>query len=189
MEQTLDAHSEFKRLMAKVQAGDAEAARELYEKFGTHLMRVVRRRLQPHLRSKFDSIDFTQDVWGSFFTRVAAKSDFQNSADLARILGIMARNKIIAVTRGNSRRGQNPGRREASLVETHGGADRVPAVQQTPSQIVMRKEAWDQILAAQPPVYRRILLLLQEGKSPERITTEMGVSLRTVQRAIQRVSP
>src|SRR5262249_44175004 len=57
---------EFAALMQRLAGGSQEAARELYDRYGPHIRRVVRRRLIPALRPKFDSIDFEQDVWKSF---------------------------------------------------------------------------------------------------------------------------
>src|SRR5947209_4816813 len=48
---------EFKNLMRRVQEGSEDAARELLDRYGEHILRVVRRKLSRQLRSKFDSVD------------------------------------------------------------------------------------------------------------------------------------
>lgn len=188
MTTTLEPKSDFRRLIANVQAGDEAAARQLYERYGPVILRAVRRRLQTRLRSQFDSIDFAQDVWGSFFTNVVDKYDLSSPEQLVTLLTTMARNKVLETTRSRMQRQKHSIHREASLEGNHGGAENVPAVQQTPSQIVMDKEAWDRLLARQPPVYRRILLLLRDGQPPEKIAEELGLSLRTVQRIISKLN-
>src|SRR5664279_4008959 len=56
--------------LARIQAGDEEAARELLTRYEAEVRLVVRRQLPRLLRSRFDSLDFMQSVWGSFFRRV-----------------------------------------------------------------------------------------------------------------------
>ena len=178
----------FARLFALVQAGDNDAARQLCERYGPHLIRVVRRRLHPRLRSKFDSTDFTQDVWASFFTNVADKYDLDNPEDLIRLLTAMARNKVLQALRARTRLQKRAIGREVSLDDKDGGGDELVVVQQTPSQVAMREEAWHELLARQPPVTRRILLLLRRGQSHETIAADLGISLRTVQRLLRTLS-
>src|SRR5688572_27661706 len=188
MTTSLEPRSDFVRLIAKVQAGDEAAARKLYERYGPLIVRAVRRRLHARLRSKFDSIDFAQDVWASFFSNVIAKYELNSPEQLVTLLTTMARNKVVETVRTRTQRQKYNVHREASLESHHGGADNLPAVQQTPSQIVMGREAWDRLLARQPPVYRRILLLLREGEAPEKIAEALGLSARTVQRVIRKLN-
>jgi RNA polymerase sigma-70 factor (ECF subfamily) len=185
---TLQPDTAFTRLLAQVQAGDEDAARQVCERYGPHIIRAVRRRLHARLRSKFDSTDFSQDVWASFFTKVVEKCDLDNPEDLIRLLTAMARNKVLLALRARTRRQKRDIQREVSLEDKPGGGSKLAAVQQTPSQIAMGEEAWHQLLAKQPPVTRRILLLLRRGYSHERIAAELGISLRTVQRLLRTLS-
>ncbi|MCI0680778.1 MAG: sigma-70 family RNA polymerase sigma factor [Gemmataceae bacterium] len=185
MTTSLESRSDFVRLIAKVQAGDETAARKLYERYGPVIVSAVRRRLDARLRSKFDSIDFAQDVWASFFTNVIDKYELSTPQQLVGLLTTMARNKVLQTQRRRTQRQKYNIEREASL---QGRAELVPAAQQTPSQIVMDKEAWDRLLARQPPVYRRILLLLREGFPHEKIADDLGLSLKTVQRVIRKLT-
>src|SRR5688572_23874581 len=59
---------DFSTLMQCVREGSADATKELLDRYGPHVLRVVRRKLNRKLRPKFDSVDFVQDVWASFFT-------------------------------------------------------------------------------------------------------------------------
>jgi RNA polymerase sigma-70 factor (ECF subfamily) len=58
---------DFRSLMEQLRQGSQDAAWELIEQYGPLVKRVVRRNLDHGLRSKFDSVDFVQAVWGSFF--------------------------------------------------------------------------------------------------------------------------
>jgi RNA polymerase sigma-70 factor (ECF subfamily) len=175
----------FADLIARVQAGDEGAARRLYDEYGAHIVRAVRRRLNQRLRTQFDSLDFAQDVWASFFAQTARRYALENPEQLIGLLTTMARNKVIEVVRGRLLRQKSDLNRERSLEET-GGGDRLAGPQPTPSQIIMGEEAWDQLLAQQRPVHKRVLLLLREGKNADTIAEEVGVSTKTVQRILRK---
>ena len=58
---------------------------------------------QPNARlsnaSKFDSMDFVQSVWLSFFKNRAAIADFQTASQLVAFLATAARNKVCTESR------------------------------------------------------------------------------------------
>ena len=58
------------------------AAKELYDTYVAHVLRCVRNRMWHRLRSKFDSQDFVQQVWASFFVGETKLPDFQTPDDL-----------------------------------------------------------------------------------------------------------
>ena len=60
----------------------------------------------------------------------------------------------------------------------------LPGNDPTPSQVYMKQEEWGLFLRKQPLVYRRIFVLLRDGKSYDEIATELGMSRRTVQRIV-----
>ena len=62
----IDKH-DFPSLMQQISMGSEDAAWELVERYGELIRRAVRRVLNKKLRSKFDSLDFVQLVWSSFF--------------------------------------------------------------------------------------------------------------------------
>src|SRR5262249_40948813 len=62
--------SELTDFLRRIQAGDDGAARELLSRYEAEVRLVVRRQLPRLLRSRFDSLDFLQSVWGSFFRRM-----------------------------------------------------------------------------------------------------------------------
>src|SRR5262245_41197954 len=59
-------------LLERIRAGDEVAARELLARYEAQVRLVVRRQLPKLLRSRFDSLDFLQSVWASFFRRMTA---------------------------------------------------------------------------------------------------------------------
>src|SRR5258707_9658986 len=82
--------------LARIQAGDEAAARELLARYEAEVRLVVRRQLPRLLRSRFDSLDFLQSVWGSFFRRVrSGPAEFEDSRHLVAFLARAAKNKVI----------------------------------------------------------------------------------------------
>lgn len=184
-----DSDTEFAALMKRIQAGSTDAAQELHAVYGPHILRAVRKRLHQRLRSKFDSLDFVQDVWASFFNDVPRRYFFARPEDLVRFLTTMARNKVAEAHRTRLQRKKYNINRELPMTLALKPADHFPAVQPTPSEIVMGREEWDQLLEKQPLVHRRILLLLREGKTSATIAEELGISQRTVNRILRKVMP
>lgn len=178
---------EFAALMAGVQSGSAEAARQLHEHYAQHILRAVRRRLHRKLRPKYDSLDFVQDVWASFFADIPQKYSFARPEDLVAFLSRMAENKVAQAVRTRLLRKKYNVNREAPLEAEN--RSELSAQQATASEIVMEQEEWDQLLDRQPPVHRRVLLLLREGRSQISIALELGISPKTVGRVIRRALP
>src|SRR5713101_9460007 len=85
---------EFKQLLEAIQDGSEEAARTFLDKYGSYILKVIRRRLAPRLRSKFDSSDFLQDTWASFFRDPPPPDAFSDPEALLAFLAQMARNKV-----------------------------------------------------------------------------------------------
>src|SRR6516225_187013 len=83
-------------LLERIRSGDEDAARELLSRYEFKVRLVVRRQLPRLLRSRFDSIDFLQSVWGSFFHRIRmGPNDLNEEQNLVTFLAWAARNKVI----------------------------------------------------------------------------------------------
>jgi RNA polymerase sigma-70 factor (ECF subfamily) len=88
--------AEFESLIARVRAGDADAAAELVKQFESAIRVAVRIRLfDPAMRRQLDSMDICQSVLASFFVRVAAgQYDLRHPSQLVALLTKMAHNKL-----------------------------------------------------------------------------------------------
>src|SRR5437016_3582552 len=86
----------FLRLIARVRAGEPEAAAELIRSYEAEIRREVRLRLGDlRMRRVFDSMDICQSVWFSFFVRASTGSyELDKPEDLLKLLVGMARNKL-----------------------------------------------------------------------------------------------
>src|SRR3954451_370912 len=91
-----DGSGDLRAFLARIRAGDEEAARELLTRYEAQVRLVVRRQLPRILRSRFDSLDFLQSVWRSFFRRMRAGPDeFEDPRHLVAFLARAAQNKVI----------------------------------------------------------------------------------------------
>jgi RNA polymerase sigma factor (sigma-70 family) len=183
-------NEDFQALMQRVLAGSDEAAQELFDRYAPYLLRAIRRRLNSRIRAKFDSQDFAQEVWASFFAESPNKRVFDSPSSLVAFLTILARNKVVEAVRQRTQTLKRDVAREQSLDDSRSfDKGRIVGNEPTPSQVVMSQEEWGAFLGKQPPVYRRVLILLRAGSSPVEIAKELGVHRRTVLRIAGRFAP
>jgi RNA polymerase sigma-70 factor (ECF subfamily) len=181
---------QFQGLMRRVREGDQQAARELVKVYSPHILRVVRRRLHERLRTQFDSRDFEQEVWASFFEAAQHHGSFDRPEALVKYLVRVASAKVIDAFRTRVQTANhNPNRARSLDGSAAGHADGLVARQPTPSKVAMAREQWDEMLKSQPVHYRRMLLLLAQGMTQQQIADEMGINARTVRRVIEKLAP
>src|SRR4051794_41840261 len=102
-----DEEGDIAGFLSRIQAGDEAAARELLSRYEAEVRLVVRRQLPRLLRSRFDSLDFLQSVWGSFFRRGrAGPAGVEGSRHPFAFLARGAENKGVDEDRPAARRKQ-----------------------------------------------------------------------------------
>lgn len=181
-----DELKEFQDFVERAQRGSDRAARELFEQFGPHIIRVVRRKLDKKLRPKFDSADFMQSVWAAFFADREKKLTFESPAALLAFLTSLARNKVVDKSRQRLGTLKYNVAREHSLEQT-ARANEPAARQPTPSQIAIAKERWERYIKGQPERNRQILDLLCQGHTHQEIATKLGLNEKTVRRLVRKL--
>src|SRR5687767_6464975 len=87
--------ADFRQLLSQAETGDADAARRLLKEYGPHVMRAIRRHLPPEMRNEFDSLDFAQAVWGSFFAHPDRLVKLGDADQFVGFLAQMARHKVL----------------------------------------------------------------------------------------------
>jgi RNA polymerase sigma-70 factor (ECF subfamily) len=174
---------ELQAFLARIKAGDEDAARELLSRYEAQVRLVVRRQLPRLLRARFDSLDFLQSVWGSFFRRMGAgPSEFEDPKNLVAFLARAARNKVIdEYRRASSLRGDV--RLEESLSAGAYAFD-LRDESDTPSEVAQARETLDRLRDLLPEERRNILDLKAEGFTNHEIAGRLGISERTVRRAL-----
>jgi RNA polymerase sigma factor (sigma-70 family) len=137
------------------------------------------------LRSRFDSLDFLQSVWGSFFHRVkTVPTEFDDGRHLVAFLARAAKNKVIdEYRRAGSQKGDM--RREEPLWTEGDRPKDLAAQMETASQVAVANEAFTKLRDLVPEERRALLELKAEGLSSREIGERLGISERTVQRVLE----
>ncbi len=179
--------SRFDELMRQIRAGSEPAARELLTDYGDHVLRIIRRRLDVRMRRQFDSSDFKQAVWASFFSLPAERMTFRSPEELAVFLGVMAGNKVNETFRHAATQKRDI-LRERSLEDI---GESNPCIvrnpEATPSQFVVADECWEQLNRGQSPEVQKILAMLREKRSYDEIARETGLHPKAIQRCLRRL--
>ncbi len=177
--------SDVPAFLARIQAGDEDAARELLRRYEAEVRLVVRRQLPRLLRSRFDSLDFLQSVWGSFFRRVRnGPAEFEDSRHLVAFLARAAKNKVIDEYRRAASRKQDVHREEPLWLEG-GRPKEVAAMTDSPSEVAQAREVYARLRNLLSEDRRMILELKADGLSSRDIGKRLGISERTVQRVLE----
>jgi RNA polymerase sigma-70 factor (ECF subfamily) len=137
------------------------------------------------LRSRFDSLDFLQSVWGSFFRRMrTAPTEFEDSRHLVAFLARAAKNKVIDEYRRAASQKQDM-HREEPLWGDGNRPRELTGTGDTPSQVAEAHEALDRLRELVPAERRELLELKALGLSSREIGDRLGISERTVQRVLE----
>ncbi|QDU96154.1 RNA polymerase sigma factor [Lignipirellula cremea] len=182
--------SQLSDLLRRIGEGDQQAAQELVQQFEPEIRRAVRVRLtDPRLRRVLDSVDVCQSVFANFFVRVAAgEFDLSQPSDLAAMLTVMARNKLLDQVRR-----LHAQKRDQRRVGAGSAALREVATSATgPDQLAEEKDLLSQVRRRLTPDERRLADLRAAGKDWAEIALELDAlpdSLRKkLSRALDRVT-
>ena len=185
---TVSRQSDFETLLARVREGDQGAAWTVVELYGPHILRAVRRKLNSELRSKFDSQDFVQAVWASFFADKTKVDDIDSPAQLIGLLGAIAKHKIIDQLRKRMRTQKYNVNRETSLNDsTTGYQANLTSQVPTPSDVLIAREQWERLLDEQPQHYRQIVELRFRGETLAAIAEKLELNEKTVRRVLAKL--
>lgn len=172
----------FRESIDGVRLGNPAAAWQLVEEYGPHIQRVVRRKLDRQMRAKFDSIDFVQMVWTSFFEHPSQIVRFETPDQLVQFLTTMARNKVVSEFRRWHGTQKHDVDREKPLEDTE--RDSVNEKNPTPSQIAIAHERFDKLMDEQSERNRSIVNLRIGGETYEAIGRKLGIHERTARKVI-----
>jgi RNA polymerase sigma-70 factor (ECF subfamily) len=181
---------EFDRLMEGVRAGCPDAAVEVWRRYSGHVRTIVRRRLHQRMRPQYDSIDFLQDVWASFFAAVVGKCTFASPESLISFLSDLAFHKVTDEYRRRFRIQKNI-RREQRLeaMNRMRKAPRYPPRRDpSPSQAAIANERWERLLKGQSDRGRLVLEMLRKGHTHGEIAERTGLHPKVIQRLLQKMA-
>jgi RNA polymerase sigma factor (sigma-70 family) len=181
--------ADYALFIARIRAGDEQAAAELVRRYEPEIRLEVRTWLRlrdPRLRRVFDSMDVCQSVLANFFLRVAAGDfDLERPEQLAALLAGIARNKLSEHVRHHQRQ-----RRDIRRVEAAPEALEVPVVE-TPSQWVAGKELLAEFRRRLSDDERKLAELRADGQDWAAVAAAVGGTAegcrKQLSRAVERI--
>ncbi|MCA9177350.1 MAG: sigma-70 family RNA polymerase sigma factor [Planctomycetales bacterium] len=180
LQEDVESDDHFRDLIAEVAQGSDVAVWEVIRSYEPHIRRVVRRRLNGQLRSKFDTMDFVQMVWKSFFYDPLRLCSFNNPRHFVAFLVKMALHKVDSEHRRRLDTRKYDVQREQPWSDEHG-----PVAHDSPSQIAMAQEHWDQLLRRLPPHHREVVRLRLEGLTHHQIAERLRLHERTTRQILK----
>lgn len=167
-------------LLDKLCSGDAAAATQAFLAYEPYLRMIVRRRLSPRLRVKFDSLDIVQSVWVNLLKGFrTAGWHFKDPAQFRAFLVKVAHNRFL----NHVRQHKTALAREQSLA-TFDAHELPAATQPQPSDLLQAEELWERLLALCPPAHRELLHLKQQGLALVEIAARTGLHEGSVRRIL-----
>lgn len=180
----------FDEVMARVRAGENQAAARVFNQFAQRLIALARSRLDSHTRQKVDPEEVVQSVYRSFFKRHAeGQFNVQDWDNLWTLLAVITARKC--ANRVNFFRAAcRDVRQEMPLPQTADGpaADSPgSAAEPTPEEAAILTDTIEQLMRGLDQRNREILALALQGYTTSEISTELGRAKRSVQRVLEHV--
>ena len=182
----------FRALIARVRAGDEQAAAELVRHYEPAIRRAARVRLvDTRLNRLLDSMDICQSVMASFFVRAAlGQFELETPDQLLRLLATMTRNKLAGQVKGHGAARRDFRRVTAAQGDRDGEPDigiaQIAGQDPTPSRDVAARELLDEALRRLSPEEKRILDCREQGGQWAQIATELGSSPEAIRKRLAR---
>ena len=173
-------HRPLDSLLEKLSTGDPEAAERVFVAFEPYLRMVVRKKLPPQLRAKFDSMDVVQSVWADLLRGFReAGWRFADEAHLRAFLVKLTRHRFI----DQIRRHRTAVAREHPLGDLV-GAEEPSSPQPSPSELAQADELRERMFALCPPAHREIVRLRMRGVPVSEIAAQIGLHVGSVHRIL-----
>lgn len=171
-------------LLDKLNGGDDSAAERAFLQYEPYLRKVVRRLLPATLRSKFDSVDVVQSVYGDVLTAFRdGGMRFGTVAQLRAFLVRATRNRFIDRVRQH----QTAVRLEKPLGDAP-GERLLSSARPRPSESAEAEELWERLLALCPTEHHELLRLRRRGASSHEVAAEVGMHEGSVRRVLRELS-
>jgi len=179
----MDTPKPIAELLGRLQAGDPQAAEELFARYAQRLTNLAEQQLSRKLAARLDGADVVQSVFRTFFRRSAAgEFRIDSSIELWRLLVQITLQKARACARQHT-----AGVRDVAAEAPGGGAEvlsEILAHEPGPMEAAVLVDQIEVLLRGLPTVYCDLLQLRLEGHSVADTAARLGVSRRTVHRGL-----
>lgn len=173
---------ESHELLMQYQAGQTQAAAEIFDRYVERLIALARTRISPKLRRRIDPEDVVQSAYRSFFVH-ARNDEYQltRSGDLWRLLARTTLNKLYGQIEKATACKRSVGREMPGEVALDDIQAREPSV----VEVVAIGEQLQLILDGLSSDEQLVLSATLQGQSVAEISTSFGKSERTVRRLLK----
>jgi RNA polymerase sigma-70 factor (ECF subfamily) len=173
-------HPPLESVLEKLCSGDPAAAERVFLEFEPYLRMVVRKKLPPRLRAKFDSLDIVQSVWADLLHGFReAGWRFPDEAHLRAFLVKLTRHRFIDRIRRH-RTAMARERPLGDISQAEEPTSRLPS----PSELVQADELGQRLLVLCAPAHREIVRLRLRGIPVAEIAGRVGLHVGSVHRIL-----
>jgi RNA polymerase sigma-70 factor (ECF subfamily) len=176
--------------MARLRAGDEDAAAQIFHRFAGRLIALARSRLDGVVRKKIDPEDVVQSVYQSFFVRFAdGQFALEGWDSLWAVLTVLTVRKCghhvehFRAARRDVYRELTP----PPLSDDSHASWQAVAREPTPEEALVLTELVQELMRTLERRNRDIVSLGLQGNKPSQIAHQLGCTERTVQRVLHRV--
>jgi RNA polymerase sigma-70 factor (ECF subfamily) len=177
----------FPEFLARLQAQDGAAARDLFRRFAGQLIALARQKFAGPLRHKVDPEDVVQSAYKSFFRRYgdgSLKGENWNSLwGLLTIITVRKCAERVAYHRAECR----DTAREATATEPGRSWPDAPGREPTPLEAAQLRETVEHLFADLETDERPVVEMSLQGYSTQEISQQLDCPERTVRRLRERV--
>ncbi|GIW79371.1 MAG: hypothetical protein KatS3mg105_1178 [Gemmatales bacterium] len=175
-------------LLGLWQAGDEEAARQLFDQYVDRLVGLARRRLSQRLASRVDPEDIVQSVFRTFFGRLKeGKFRIEEQDDLCKLLMRITVHKTLRQVAHHKAAKRDPSLETAQGEHSHEMLMALLDQEPTPDTAVAFLDQLEHFLAQLRQQDRQILEWRLQGYNNEEIAQRMNLSERSVRRVFERI--
>jgi len=170
------------------QAGDEQAAAQLYHRYVERLVAVARRRLSSKLAARLDAEDIVQSVFRSFFGRAQqGKFVFKEADDIWKLLVQITIHKTLKQVDFHRRGKRDAGVEVASSAPQGNLLLTYLARDPTPEEAAIFMDELEHYLQRLRPEDRQIIEMRLEGYESLEIAAKLGISDRKIRRLLERM--
>jgi RNA polymerase sigma-70 factor (ECF subfamily) len=170
------------------QAGDEQAAAELYHRYVQRLVGVAQRRLSNKLAARVDPEDIVQSVFRSFFGRAQqGKFTFKEADDIWKLLVQITIHKTLKQVDFHRRGKRDAGAEVGSSEQQRDLLLAHLSKEPTPDEATIFMDELEHFLQQQRPEDRKIIEMRLEGYDNVEIAAKLGISDRTIRRLMERM--
>jgi RNA polymerase sigma-70 factor (ECF subfamily) len=183
-------HDSFPEFLARLRAGDSDAAGELFQRFAHQLIHLARRQFGSALRHKVDPEDVVQSAYKSFFARYGdGKLEAVSWNSLWGLLMLITLRKCAERVAYHRAACRDVARELSTPVAPEEAGPWLEALSRepTPLEAALLNEAVEQLLGGLDEDERQIVELSLQGHTTQEISERLGQPERTVRRMRERV--